>query len=304
MDSVTHVLVGGIVAIFLAGKMDKLSHEKFTKPVLCGIAASLAPDLDVVTRFFSANAYLVNHRVMAHSIFAAIALVLLVGFIFSHIKKQGPSSKYYAIAFAGVFSHLALDIMTANGVMLLYPLSNTMFSFHLLSIVDIILLIILASGIIVMEFVPQKKVKAAGIVMIMITLFLVAKLSMHEYVSYKVSSMEEFSDSYVTPHVFDPFEWRVIVDKDTSYMVADYNLFSGMSSAIELVKPSNKEITASLDSAVVDSFMRVARFPFANVDGGSVKWFDLKHSSDGELGYTVTILVDENMKIIKEMTGF
>jgi hypothetical protein len=155
-----------------------------------------------------------------------------------------------------------------------------------------------------MELLPRRKVKIAGAVLAMAGVFFILTFALHEVAESRVMSFDGFTQSYIAPHLFNPLEWRVIVDEGGMFMVSDYGFFSGMSSGVEISFHIDEKVEASKKSELVNTYIKMSKIPFATVEGNKVQWYDLRLSDDGEIGYTVIVTLDDDLNVIEERVGF
>lgn len=96
--------------------------------LLAGVAASMLPDLDVLTfRLGVAYAHPFGHRGFSHSLLFALALGLAALFLAPRLRANRPVA--FCFVFLATASHGLLDAVTTGGmgVALLWPLTETRF---------------------------------------------------------------------------------------------------------------------------------------------------------------------------------
>ncbi len=306
MDTISHVLTGLFIGIAVGGL---LGFKDLKLPAFAGVLGGLAPDFDLVSLLMGGTSFFKYHRVVTHSIFAPFVFAFIIGAVFSKFKFQKKDffksdfSKYYLLGFAAVFSHLFLDFVTSQGIVLFYPFSNQLMSWSVMPLVDILLLIIFVSGLVVMELLPQKKVKVSALVLIFIACLFTAKFGLYEIAGNTVHELDGYEHATLMPDYFNPFEWRVVIETEQSFQVSDYSLFNGLKNDFEFEKQFNDLIAFSKASKLVDKFIETSRYPVAVVNENTVKWFDLRVSNDGHMGYTAMVTLDENLEVSEERMG-
>lgn len=132
MDSLTQILIGIATVEATAGK--KLGNRSY----LYGALLGTLPDLDILAGYFTdpvtAAAF---HRSFTHSFLGLLVLSPLLGYILHRFEKTRlnfwPAT---AVVAATIGTHVLIDLFTAWGVQLLYPLPQR-FAFRWLSVVDI-----------------------------------------------------------------------------------------------------------------------------------------------------------------------
>ena len=146
MNPITQVLVA--VALDRAG-LRRISRMAMPILVLSGVAA----DLDLVSYFGGANAYLHYRCAVLHSIVGAPILAVLMALAFWQASRRNQAalrfSRVLLLCVIGIGVHILLDVTTADGVQLLWPFRVRWFSLDLLSGVDPWILAVLAAGLLV-----------------------------------------------------------------------------------------------------------------------------------------------------------
>jgi inner membrane protein len=145
MDIVTQSVLGAALAQSVAKK------EHVRLATLIGLVAGVISDADILIR--SASDPLLSlefHRHFTHSIFfipvgAAIAFLLLWPFL----RHKLPATYLYFYCFLGYSLSGFIDACTSYGTYLLWPLSNTRISWHIISIVDPVFTITLIAAVII-----------------------------------------------------------------------------------------------------------------------------------------------------------
>jgi inner membrane protein len=103
MDSVTHIVAGAVTGDLILGR------KVGKKAMLFGAIAGSAPDIDAVLNFFVSDVdSLVMHRGITHSIFVALTIGPLLGWLlWKWFKKQeGTRSGWIALVTINILFHL------------------------------------------------------------------------------------------------------------------------------------------------------------------------------------------------------
>ncbi len=297
MDPVTHGLMGFFIALFIA---KKLGFEDIKWPLVAGVLSAWIPDIDTISFFFGEAGFYTYHRVATHSFIGVVLLALIIAVLFSRLKKQ-EFVRYFPLAMLGVLSHLFLDFVTAaQGAQIFYPFSTAKVALSISPGVDIYLLTIFAAGLFVYRLHPKQQQKIAATVILFVILLFSVRFATTNYAEAKVDAMN--GDSFLSPSLFNPLKWYVIKEHDSGYLLSIYSPFTGLSEPEFFKMKDDPIVKASANSALVESFIKFARFPYPLVDGNKVQWVDLKPSR-GNTGFSATITVDENMNIIREEMG-
>jgi inner membrane protein len=133
MDPLSHAMVGGIAAVSICRNPKILRLA-----AICGIAAGIAPDLDILIR--SADNPMLGlafHRHFTHSLaFSPFGGLLIAAAIWFLSKKKTGFIWLFLFCFLGFALHGLLDAMTNYGSHLFWPFTMRRESWSIISIVD------------------------------------------------------------------------------------------------------------------------------------------------------------------------
>lgn len=144
MDSVTHLALGAALGDAILGK------KTGNRAMLWGAVAGSLPDLDIVLHPFEDDlSFLIHHRGLSHSIFLALVVAPILGWLMAvwYRKAPLPTSpgkgipqttpwNWISLFLAGLMSHLLLDACTAYGTPLFMPLSDYRIALNNLFVID------------------------------------------------------------------------------------------------------------------------------------------------------------------------
>src|SRR5690349_5178272 len=123
MDPVTHALSGALLARATAPK--EPSPGSLARRIAAGLLACAAPDLDIVIRLFGPIAFLEHHRGVTHSLILLPLWAFVYSWILARVLREPRGWRaFYAIAAAAIALHIAGDVITTYGTMILSPLSD------------------------------------------------------------------------------------------------------------------------------------------------------------------------------------
>ncbi len=134
MDAITHVLLAHALALLVVRAMRARAPHALAA---AAGAAALAPDLDVflapLTMF--PQLYFLSHRVATHSLIGAPAAALLFLLVLDRASRRFQRFALFRwrrgflwAGLWGAWSHLLLDIVTRQGVVLFWPVSDARMS--------------------------------------------------------------------------------------------------------------------------------------------------------------------------------
>lgn len=145
MDVITHGLLGGVAAQAVAGRV--LPRSAW----LIGLAAGMAPDLDVFIRPASDPlGGITYHRHFTHALaFIPIGALLAAALFLPWRRFAGRRGAVFLAALVGYATHGLLDTCTTYGTVLLWPFSEARLSWDLIGIIDPLFTGVLLVGLVV-----------------------------------------------------------------------------------------------------------------------------------------------------------
>ncbi|HVP78268.1 MAG TPA: metal-dependent hydrolase [Thermodesulfobacteriota bacterium] len=132
MDSMTHILTGGVIARAIDDK--KLGAWG----TIAGLAVGFFPDTDFVLGLFDRKFYLEYHRDFTHSLILAPFYALFFSWVFVKLSKRPHFWSYYKICLPVLVSHVLLDLFTSYGTMIFSPFSEHRYAWDLVFVIDFI----------------------------------------------------------------------------------------------------------------------------------------------------------------------
>lgn len=130
MDPITHIVAGAAAAALVTPDIAGLSP---LIPIAAGVAASLTPDLDFISKHISQAAFLRHHHGITHGILTTMVQAALVALVFAMFAGMQFYLSLLIAALAAEATHLILDMLLhSNGIAIFSPFSERRFSFPLL----------------------------------------------------------------------------------------------------------------------------------------------------------------------------
>lgn len=170
MDPVTQGAVGAAFA------QTSSKHRWLFKAAAVGALGGMAPDLDVLIQSGEDPLLALEyHRQFTHSLFfipIGGALVGLLAYWLAGRRWRFSLGQSLLWAIMGYATHGLLDGCTSYGTQLLWPLSNTRFSWDLVSVVDPLVTVPLLALVITAGIRKRRRWVAAGVVWLLIYLAL------------------------------------------------------------------------------------------------------------------------------------
>jgi inner membrane protein len=320
MDTLTHALNGALLARATArGDHETLSLRQRT---LAGFFAAAFPDCDYLLRLSTGDfiTYLNYHRGATHSVLLLPLWALLLAWLFSKLFRGKHDWKaFYNVSCLGLGVHIAGDVITSYGTMILAPFSDWRASIDTTFIIDPYFSGILLFGL-MLSLIRRHERYAAMFGMGLLVGYIgvqawahsraidlgVDAARAHLWKNARVSTM---------PQPLSPFNWKIIVEHRQHYHVGIVNLFGnavekshdgGFFNELAAAYPapgaidwqrryrygddrfSAVKIRAAWQSDAIADFRRFARFPVftggGDADDPCYHFGDLRFELPGRTG--------------------
>ncbi|ATX78823.1 inner membrane protein [Mariprofundus aestuarium] len=220
MDPITHAISGAALARAIP------KHHLPPLQLLFLILLTMAPDADIILRFFSETVYLQHHRGLTHSILLIPLWGWLVYSLSSRRIKANPIMPW--LLGGALLLHILLDLITTFGTMIIAPFSDWRASLDLLFIIDPFftasLLIPLLLGLIW----KQHKRKMGVVSLVLMCSYLGLTYSNQQQAIDLARNAQPDAVSYnALPMAFSPFHWQLIAIYPDHFARAAVNLRPG-----------------------------------------------------------------------------
>ncbi len=230
MDTITHGLSGTLVGYAARDKFKKIPPKLL---VYFFTFSTIFPDFDILFRLVSEQSYLNNHRGITHSIILLPLWGILLSLFFVSILKYKIFLKkhteeipainiktfieLYIISIFGIIFHIAADLITTYGTMILLPIDNQKFAYGSVFIIDLIFTGIIVVGILFSHFCRKysKSPQIAQIFTILLIAYVgttqVLKINALEKakLNFDLESNEQYYSFTILPQPLSPFKWKV-----------------------------------------------------------------------------------------------
>lgn len=227
MDTLTHALSGALLARATAPKDAPAGFLK--RRVAAGFLACASPDLDIVALLFGPLAYLENHRGVTHSLVMVPLWALLYSWILARILREPRGARaLFGLTAMSLALHIAEDLITTYGTMILAPFSSWRAQIGTTFIIDLWFSGIIIAGLAASAVLRRSRWPAvAGCALLA------------GYVGFQYLQREkaaEFGERYaleqglrgasvnVQPRPVSPFNWTVFVSDAEVHRFAHVNL--------------------------------------------------------------------------------
>jgi inner membrane protein len=227
MDTLTHALSGALLARATAPK--DAPPRSLPRRLAAGFFACAAPDLDFVVGFFGQTQYLLNHRGVTHSLLLLPLWALVCSWILAKILREPRGWRaLYGVTALGIGLHIAGDVITSYGTMILAPLSDWRADLGTTFIIDLWFSGIIAAGLAASLFIRRSRwpaVAACAVLVGYVGFQYLQKLDALEF-GERYAYTQGLRDAIVTaqPRPVSPFNWTVFVSDDDAHRFAHVNL--------------------------------------------------------------------------------
>jgi len=231
MDTLTHALSGALLARATAPKEGP--PKSLPRRIAAGFLACASPDLDVVVGLLGPIAFLENHRGVTHSLVVLPLWALLYSWLLAKILREPRGWRaLYGITAMALALHIAGDLITTYGTMILAPFSSWRAQIGTTFIIDLWFSGIIVAGLLAswaLRRSPQLARSSA----------VAACALLAAYVGFQYAQKEkaiEFGERYARdrgirgatvnaqPRPVSPFNWTVFVSDAEAHRYAHVNL--------------------------------------------------------------------------------
>lgn len=190
------------------------------------VLLTMAPDADIILRFFSETVYLQHHRGLTHS----LLLVPLWGWLVLSLSSQrvkANSTMPWLIG-AALTLHIMLDLITTFGTMIVAPFSDWRASLDLVFIIDPFLTATLLLPLL-LGLIWKKQKRKMGAVSLALMCSYLGFVYHNQQLAIDLArkAHPEAIGYNALPLAFSPFHWQPIVIYPDRYARAAVNLKPG-----------------------------------------------------------------------------
>jgi inner membrane protein len=336
MEPITHALTSLLLA--RAGQKH-LPRFGISMLVVSGVAA----DLEYLSYFSGASAFLRFHRTVLHSLLGSALLAATLAGIFCLLdrkrRKNDSTSTLPALTFfsaltvcaVGTAAHVLLDLASGIGVRLFWPFREGWIAGDLLTNLDLWMLAILLLGIalpelfrLVGEEIGERRKNTRGqgaavIALLFLLIYAGARAELHSHAIDLLNAREYHGQPPLNvgafPNAYSPSRWRAVISTDNAISDAEISLAQGVQfdpdRTIAHYKPQD---SAALDAVqkteTAKRFLDYARFPLASSEpsdnGYKVTIRDLRFAPNNTSPDNIVAVVDfdPNLKVISQRLLF
>ena len=261
------------------------------------VVSGVAADLDYLSYFGGASAFLRFHRTVLHSLLGVAVLAAAVASAFCLLdrnrRKKDSAATISALRFlpalavcaVGASAHDLLDLASGIGVRLFWPLRQGWIAGDLLTNLDLWILVILVLGIalpelfrLVGEEIGERKKNTRGqgaavTALLFLLVYVGARAELHSRAIDLLNSREYHGQPPLEvgafPTAYSPFRWRAVISTDNAINDAEISPAPGApfdpDRTIPHYKPQDSaELDAAQKTETAKRFLAYARFPLAS----------------------------------------
>jgi inner membrane protein len=223
LDTLTHALSGALLARATARAQP--APNSTLRRIAAGFFACAAPDLDFVTGYGGPVAYILNHRGVTHSLILLPLWALGLSWLLAKIvRAPGGWRELYGITAMAIGLHIAGDLITSYGTMILAPFSDWRPGLGTTFIIDLWFSGIIVAGLIASAIAYRSRWPAVAALAVLLA-----------YVGFQYTQKEralEFAAKHARPGMkidaqarpVSPFNWTVFASDDDAHEFAHVNL--------------------------------------------------------------------------------
>jgi membrane-bound metal-dependent hydrolase YbcI (DUF457 family) len=271
MDIVTHGLTGLLVARAATGRA-------LGKAGAAAVAGALAPDLDLIARLWDPVSSLTVHRLSTHSFMGGLAVALTVA---GAIRPAGGREfvRLAGLAYLGVLTHVALDILTPSGAGVLWPFSPARWAVGSLYMIDPLFASIAVAGLTPVSWCrrPGSHVARAGL--LLLAAYTAGATAVMKDVETRWAEMLHGQDvrvlrAGVVPAFPGPFHWLALAETPSGIVRVDFWAREATISRAEVFErgSSGPQLSHVDDHRAAKAFLGRARFPLRRVIADGDQW--------------------------------
>jgi inner membrane protein len=290
LDTLTHALSGALLARATAPR--DAPPRSIPRRVAAGFLACAAPDLDFVAAFGGPVTYLLNHRGVTHSLIMLPLWALLLSWVLAKLLREpGGWRALYGITALALGAHIAGDVITSYGTMLLAPFSDWRAGIGTTFIIDLWFSGIIVAGLIASAIAYRSRVPAIAALAVLAGYVGFQYVQREHALQFAASHARPGTHIDAQPRPVSPFNWTVFVSDDEAHEFAHINLVRAEPKRYE----PGDGFLARIDSPYLplDKAIWVRRTRYGEVDQASAReawssqalsffrWFAAEPAFDG-----------------------
>ena len=222
MDTLTHALSGALLARAVAPQ-----GRAVPRYVAAGFLACAAPDLDFLWSSGSTLDYIAHHRGVTHSFVMLPLWALGVAWLLAKILREPLGWRsLYAISAAAIALHIAGDLITSFGTVILAPLSDWRAAIGTTFIIDLWFSGIIVVGLVVSAFLRRSRTPALAALAVLVVYVGLQSFLKEQALDFAqaYARAHGMTEVRAEPRPVSPFNWTVFASDAEKHDVANINL--------------------------------------------------------------------------------
>ncbi len=267
MDPVTHGLAG-----FLVGRGVFQERWGF-HATLAVTAGALAPDVDTLAFAWDQFAVLTYHRGLTHSVFGMPGLAMATGGLIWLLTGRRRFWRLRGLAALGIAIHILLDLPTAFGTRVLYPLSADRFRLDLFYVVDPVVTGVLLAGLVAVWWWPHARAFTLGAALGALVVYAGLALDLRRDAAERFRTAAAglgvpVDRAAILPRLGSPLTWRGVAATPGGYLEGDVRLWEAAAPTLSHRRDATLEAPVPPEAEALEAVRRYrqfARYPLAVV---------------------------------------
>lgn len=263
MDTLTHALSGALLAR-ATGRIEPKPGDLPSRTRLwLGFWAAAFPDSDIVVLLIDPLTYLTTHRGLTHSVVMLPLWAAVLGLAVWLLLRRRYSWRPLATVIAlGIGIHIAGDVITAFGTMVLAPFTDWRLQLPTTFIIDPFFTAILVGGL-VASAVWRSTRQPAVIGLALLSIYVGFQGLMHQQ-ALAIGERQGGTPGVTVsalPQPFSPLNWMIVLEDRDGYRLAYVNLIAREAPAAPVADAHwLRRVAASYRPADQLQWQRVARY--------------------------------------------
>jgi inner membrane protein len=219
VDALAHALIGAQAGPWRRGRLIGRRDR-----ALLGAATAMFPDIDFIGFAIDPLRFLADwHQGPTHSLpLLPLWAALFAALYCALVRRRAAFGEAAAVAAFGLATHLLLDVLTAYGTQLLWPLSARRFALGAVFVIDP-WFAALAAAALVLAFADRRRTSIA--VLALLGLYVAALVVLQQRVLAIARAAQPGAEHIAAiAQPFSPFNWKLIALRGAEHQVAHVNL--------------------------------------------------------------------------------
>jgi inner membrane protein len=226
MDTLTHALSGALLARATAGR--DAPPASVPRRVAAGFFAAAAPDLDIVFALFGPLTYLLNHRGVTHSLLMLPLWALPLSWVLAKLLRHpGGWRALYGVCALSLAIHIAGDLITSFGTMILAPVSQWRADIGTTFIIDLWFTGIILAGLVASAIWRRTRIPAIAALLLLagyVGFQAVLKERALQFGKDVAAAQGRNATVTAQPRPVSPFNWAVFISDAEGHYQTHINL--------------------------------------------------------------------------------